>query len=625
MSGDRDPAVAARIAAAALEQMPAVVWAFTGPDHVALVANQAGREYRNGSRVHLLGKPLRESLMAENKPLIALLDEVYQTGATRTFYETTVKVDDEERFVTFTAAPLRDDERTEVIGVITYMTDVTDAVLAKRAAEREHAVLRVLQERLLPAGLPVLPRLRISARYRAAGEQLAAGGDWYDAVPLGHGRVAASVGDVLGHGPGAAAVMGQLRSVLSAALLHSGEVVAALGQLERFVRTLPSAHGSTACATIFDPVRGRLCYATAGHPLPLLISPDGTAEFLAAAPSAPLGLPGPAPRAGEVSIPPGGAVLLYSDGVIERPGVPVEHGRQWLLALCERAAAAGSAPAELVDTVMNGLAAETLADDVVLLLVAHPLLQTTALRIELPATPDQLAIFRIHLCRWLEQAGISEDDVVQLQIAAGEAATNAVEHARAATVTLSAELTDESTVRVCVQDNGRWRGPAPESGSRGRGLLLMQQCTDNLRIRRGAKGTTVDLTRRVHAGQVDSPQPSTRAPDPGPALTVHITTERGGTGVLSGDLDAAGVPAAALALRSATRGGVLPLTIDLTRLEHLASAGVKLLFELADEANALGSHLTVQVVRGSVAHHVLELTGFADLADLAVIDLAAAS
>jgi anti-anti-sigma regulatory factor len=99
----------------------------------------------------------------------------------------------------------------------------------------------------------------------------------------------------------------------------------------------------------------------------------------------------------------------------------------------------------------------------------------------------------------------------------------------------------------------------------------------------------------------------------------------GGVGLLSGDLDAAGAPTAALALRGATRGGVLPLTVDLTRLGHLASAGVKLLFDLADEAASVGNRLTVRVIRGSAAHHVLELTGFADLADLTVIDLAAAS
>jgi anti-sigma regulatory factor (Ser/Thr protein kinase)/anti-anti-sigma regulatory factor len=327
----------------------------------------------------------------------------------------------------------------------------------------------------------------------------------------------------------------------------------------------------------------------------------------------------------------GGAVLLYSDGVIERPGASTEQGRQWLLTTCQQAAAAGSTHLELIDTLMNGLAAEALADDVALLVVCYPLLRTTPLLVELPATPEQLTPLRLHLRRWLEQSGISEDDVIPVQIAAGEAAANAVEHAYttvpAGTVTLSAELTDESTVRICVQDHGRWCGPAPEPGSRGRGLLLMQQCMDNVHVHQSTGGTTVELIRRVCTSDGrGSALPSTIVADAAPTLRVDIaTTAAGKVGVLRGDLDASSASTAGVALRGAARGGVLPLTIDLIRLAHLTSAGVKLLFDLADEANSSGNQLTVQVLRGSAAHHVLELTGFPDLATLAIVDLAAAS
>src|SRR5829696_8013433 len=87
---------------AALQQLPAVVWAFIGPDHVAVVANQAALEYRGGDRAHLLGKPLRETVAPENRQVLDLLDEVYRTGAPRTFYETEIRVDSERRFVSFT-------------------------------------------------------------------------------------------------------------------------------------------------------------------------------------------------------------------------------------------------------------------------------------------------------------------------------------------------------------------------------------------------------------------------------------------------------------------------------------------------------------------------------------------
>ncbi|HEY2765750.1 MAG TPA: SpoIIE family protein phosphatase [Pseudonocardiaceae bacterium] len=636
MSGDIDPIVAARAAAAALEQLPAVVWVFTGPDHVAVVANRAARDYRNGSRSHLLGKSLRTSLTPENRPLIELLDEVYRTGVTRTFYETRIRVDDEDRFVTFTASALRDDQAT-VIGVISYMIDVTDSLLAKHTAQREHAVLQALQERLLPAGLPVLPQVRVAARYRAAGNELAAGGDWYDAVPLDHGRLAVSVGDVVGHGPGAAAVMGQLRSVLKAALLDRGDAIAALAQLEHFVRTLPPARGSTACVVIFDPATGLLRHATAGHPPPLLIEPNGSAEFLSSAPSAPLGLPGPPASAGVASLPPGAAVLLYSDGVVERPGAPTEQSRQRLRTVCEEAVARGCSPTELVDAVMAGLAGETLPDDVVLLVVSRPATDIAPLLLESPATPSRLTWLRFHLRHWLAQVGVCEDDAIALQIASGEATTNAVEHAYAAVspgiVTLSAELTVDSTVRICIRDNGRWREPAREAGQRGRGLLLMQQCTDNVHVHRGAEGTVVEMTRRVWATEADTAEadaaeadtaaPTTSDAAHAPSLSVRmVAAERGEVAVLSGDLDAAGIPAAAVTLRTAARGGALPLTVDLTRLQHVTSTGVKLLFDLAAEEISAGNKLTVQVARGSAAHHVLDLTG---LAALAVLDFSAAS
>jgi len=627
MSASWDPAAAP---VAALEQLPAVVWAFTGPDHVAVLANRAAREYRGGSRAYVLGRSLRESLLPENRPLIALLDEVYRTGATRTFYETAIRVDQEDRFVTFTAAPLCDDAGA-IIGVLTYMTDVTESVLAKRAAERDHAVLQALQERLLPDGLPVLPDLRVAARYRAAGEQLVAGGDWFDATVLGPGRLGASVGDVVSHGPGAAAVMGQLRSVLGAALLDTGSAFDALAQLRRFVPTVPGARGSTACAAIYEAATGTMSYACAGHPPPVLMRSDGAARFLPAPPSAPLGLPGITPPAGEVVLGPGDSVLLYSDGAVERPGVPTEHGRQRLLQACSRAAAAGHAAAELVDAVLEGVADGAPADDLALLVLSRRPAPVPALLVRLPATARNLSALRRALGGWLAQAGVSDDDGLAVQIACGEATANVVEHAYPVSgqagawggagidgaggeVTVSGELTAESAVVVRVTDAGTWREPPADPADRGRGLLLMRQCVDSVRVRQDGGGTTVELTRRVHSRQSAAAPAPEPAGQPPPGLQVRVDTGTGrATAVLAGDLDAAGVSTAGLALRRAARGGLLPLTVDLTGLDHLASAGVRLLFDVAEELASAGNRLHVQVAQGSVAHHVLDLTGFAGL------------
>lgn len=619
----------------ALEQLPAVVWAFTGPDHVAVVANRAAREYRDGSRVHLLGRPLRETLVPENQPLIELLDEVYRTGTTRTFYETRIYVDDEERFVTFTATALRDGG-TEIIGVLTYMIDVTDSVVAKRAAERDHVALQVLQERLLPAGLPVLRQLRVAARYRTAGEQLVAGGDWYDAIALGDGRLGVSIGDVVGHGPRAAAVMGQLRSVLSAALLNTGDVVEALSQLDRFVATVPAARGTTACAMIIEADSGLARFACAGHPAPVWLRAGVPARFLPAAPSAPLGMPGAAPVAGELTLAAGDSVLLYSDGAIEHPGVPTEQGRERLLAACTESSIEQRHSYQLIDRLLSGVTDRVQADDLALLVLSRRSQPVQPLLLTLPARPENLTVWRRELGRWLTGAGISEPDILAIQIACGEATTNAVEHAYGHSVaamasgtdpqtgpetsseatpgkvSVSAQLDDDSTVVVCVEDNGYWRDPPPNPADRGRGLLLMRQCMDQVHIHHDGPGTRVLLSRAVHAAQ------ATVLAEPEPAIEhgcgVELRNSTAGvSAVLTGDLDAAATEATAVALRRATRGGLQQLTIDLTELSHLASTGVRLLFDIAAEQRTAGSQLAVRVAQGSAAHYVLDLTGFANL------------
>jgi anti-sigma regulatory factor (Ser/Thr protein kinase)/ABC-type transporter Mla MlaB component len=515
-------------------------------------------------------------------------------------------------------------------------TDVRPAALEQLPVEREHAILQALQERLLPAALPVLPSLRVAARYRTADERLVAGGDWYDATVLGPGRLGASVGDVVGHGPAAAAVMGQLRAVLSAALLATGDVVAALTQLRRFVPTVPGARGSTACVLTVDGDTGRLSYACAGHPPPVLVRADGTAQFLDSPPSAPLGLPGPVSQACTVSLRTGDTLLLYSDGAVETFGVPTEQPRDRLLSACRHAAAGGQSAAGFADAVLAEIAGEVRADDLALLVLRRLTRPLAPLRTTVPATVEQLATLRRRLREWLAQSEMSEEDAVALQIACGEATANTVEHAyldagtAAGTVTVSAELTGEGTVVVRVEDDGHWREPLTDPGDRGRGLLLMRQSMDDLHVDQKADGTVVELTRRIHAGRdplSPIPEPDgaeAAAPDSRLDIAVDTTADTP-RAVLTGDLDAAGVASAARVLRRASRGGVLPLDVDLTRLGHLASAGVRLLFDLAADLTATGNRLKVHVRPGSVAQRVLDLTAFPHIAGPDTGDLAPSS
>src|SRR5918911_1990193 len=128
-----------------------------------------------------------------------------------------------------------------------------------------------LQRSLLPGELPAVDRLAVTARYLPAVEGTSAGGDWYDVLPLPGGAVAVAVGDVVGNGAPAAAVMGQLRSALAGLLLAGFGPARALEVLDRFAGQIAGAAVSTVACLQLDPGTGRLVYSRAGHPAPLLI------------------------------------------------------------------------------------------------------------------------------------------------------------------------------------------------------------------------------------------------------------------------------------------------------------------------------------------------------------------
>ena len=121
---------------------------------------------------------------------------------------------------------------------------------------RDRGIVAVLQEALLPAALPVLPRARIAARYLVAGQEQAAGGDWFDAIPLADGSVALVVGDVVGHGVAAAAAMGQLRAVLTELLAAEANLGTVLERADAFAARTPALRAATLALAVLDPAGG---------------------------------------------------------------------------------------------------------------------------------------------------------------------------------------------------------------------------------------------------------------------------------------------------------------------------------------------------------------------------------
>src|SRR3954447_4697220 len=258
-----DPVAFARGVAA----LPAGVFVFDGDEHVVIGANRAARAFF-GDRPRIVGRPIREVYPEiTGQQLYSLLDRVLFTGEPFTAHEWRIIVeghpDGDERFVSFWLVPVSglDGRRC---GVGCQFVDVTAQVRRRRSAENDadtlrrryaaaHDVVLTLQRSLLPAGLPVLPGVRIAAHYLVAAAEQAAGGDWFEAVPVG-GRVVAVVGDVVGHGAEASAVMGQLRAVLVEFLLDGDDLATAMARLQTTSRTTAMA-GPIAVVAVAPPSR----------------------------------------------------------------------------------------------------------------------------------------------------------------------------------------------------------------------------------------------------------------------------------------------------------------------------------------------------------------------------------
>ncbi|ONH60983.1 serine/threonine protein phosphatase [Frankia sp. CcI49] len=175
-----------------------------------------------------------------------------------------------------------------------------------------------LQRSLLPAHPPALDGMEIALEYRPGTAGTEVGGDLYDVIPLPGGRAGIAIGDVMGRGLHAAAVMGQLRAALRAYALEDWGPAELLARLDRVVDSLPGLQLATSMYAVYDPYSGRATIASAGHPPPLLLLPDEQPDYLVLEPGLPLGT-GEADAFSEttITLPPGSALVLFTDGLVE--------------------------------------------------------------------------------------------------------------------------------------------------------------------------------------------------------------------------------------------------------------------------------------------------------------------
>jgi anti-sigma regulatory factor (Ser/Thr protein kinase) len=305
------------------------------------------------------------------------------------------------------------------------------------------------------------------------------------------------MGDVAGKGLAAASMVGRLRSALRAYALEGHGPAVVIERLNRLVWTeLEESQMATLIYVVIDAGEGTMHWVNAGHPPPMLIVGDRMPHFLEGGRSVPLGvLPFPTFEEVSVRLEPGATVVLYTDGLVERPGTHIDRGFD---KLAEVVRSGPLAPEELCDHLLEAMVPEGGAADDVALLALKNTPMSDRFSVELPSEPEALASMRGLLRRWLSHAEGTDQEIAEITTACGEAATNAIEHAGSgggAPFEVVGTVAD-GAVEITVRDYGAWR--QPRDGDQGRGLSLMRALMDSVEVSPGENGTMVLLRRELN-------------------------------------------------------------------------------------------------------------------------------
>ncbi|MEW2140740.1 SpoIIE family protein phosphatase [Streptomyces sp. NPDC005409] len=376
--------------------------------------------------------------------------------------------------------------------------------------EQEHDLAEGLQRAMLPRRIPEVPGARIAVRYRSARMGRDIGGDWYDVIPLGDGRVGVMIGDVEGHDTDAAAVMGQLRIVMRAYIVEGHSPGTAMARASAFLRELETERFATCTYAEVDPTTGMLRMVRAGHLDPVVRRGDGSCHRIQVAGGLPLGLPareqsgtGSGYPVTSLELHPGDTLVLCTDGLIERPGADQDTGMRELMA----AVRGGPADVEELADVLCDLVGDSGGGDDMALLVLRrrgtplargggPLRQ----RLE-PGDPEAPALAR-HLIRAAADAWGASDRADEIELAADELMTNALVHTESGG-DVSLRLTGQGRIRIEVEDGSSALPRRREAGDwavSGRGLLLVERLADEWGVEARGGGKCVWCEFAVAAG-----------------------------------------------------------------------------------------------------------------------------
>jgi len=449
-----------------------------------------------GRHVSMLAPP-------ERRDEINLLLEELREGAKIEHFETLrltstgVMLD-----VDVTLWPTRDTRGT-VIGACAIVRDISDrkraeAELTELYEQQKHIALTL--QRSLMGTPPAIPGLATASRYRPATQGAGVGGDWFDLIPLGAGRVGVLIGDVMGRGLEAASVMGQLRSAAHALAKTGMQPRQLMQALDAVVADLAVPDQLvTCCYVVIAPDAGSVTTCSAGHLPTLVAGPGESIRRLPAPVNAPLGVGDVLYQQSSVEIPPGATLVLYTDGMVETPDSDIEHQIDVLTAALSDAFASDTSLEAAADHVLATLLpdAEGHNDDVTLLLTQFPAPPLATATAELPATAPTVAEGRSFVVKTLTAWDCAHraDDA---RLLVSEVLTNAVQHAEGPLVLHLRRTTTELAVEISdLSPHLPQPRLAAEDEESGRGLILVDTLADNWGVRPTDQGKTTWFTLQL--------------------------------------------------------------------------------------------------------------------------------
>jgi GAF domain-containing protein len=368
-----------------------------------------------------------------------------------------------------------------------------------RRHTREHRAAMALQQSLLPPATTDTPAAETAGVYLPTGRGAGTGGDWYDAISLPSLRLALVAGDVIGHGIPASATMGRLRAAIQTLADLEPEPDELLTRIADLVQRLaaeapPGSHdamGATCLYAVYDPVTRRCAMASAGHPPPVLVRPDGTAEAIGILPGPPLAVCGMPYETTTIDLEPGSVLALYTDGLVHRGAYDIDDGLRRLTGALATSCRPDRALDETGRALLDDLVDEPPLDDATLLLArtrAVPAEDTAHWRI--PADPAAVSEARDWATRQLTTWGL-DDLLFPTELIVSELVTNAIRYGRPPAElrlirhhVLVCEVTDSNSAQPRLR-----RARTTDEG--GRGLFLVAQLAERWGCRHGQNHKTI--------------------------------------------------------------------------------------------------------------------------------------